>query len=57
MLYVTTRNDGDQYPALRTLGQDRGPDGGAYVPFRLPFFTPEEVENLRELSLCVAGTE
>ena len=56
MLYVTTRNDGDQYPALRTLGQDRGPDGGAYVPFRLPFFTPEEVENLRELSFggCVS---
>lgn len=56
MLYVTTRNEGDQYPSLRALGQERGPDGGAYVPFRLPVFTREEVEGLRELSFggCVA---
>ena len=50
MLYVTTRNTGDQYPALRTLGQNYGPDGGAYVPFCLPFFEREEVEALKEKS-------
>ena len=50
MLYVTTRNSADQYPALRTLGQDYGPDGGAYVPFKLPVFEREEMEALKEKS-------
>lgn len=50
MLYVTTRNTADQYPALRTLGQDYGPDGGAYVPFKLPVFEREEMEALKEKS-------
>lgn len=50
MLYVTTRNEKEQYPALRPLGQDCGPDGGAYAPFRLPVFSREEVEELADLS-------
>ena len=50
MLYVTTRNTGEQYPALRTLGQEKGPDGGAYVPFCLPVFEREEVEALKDKS-------
>lgn len=56
MLYVTTRNEREQYPALRTLGQDFGPDGGAFVPFRLPVFEREEVEALQDMSFgsCVA---
>lgn len=56
MLYVTTRNEREHYPALRTLGRDYGPDGGAYVPFRLPVFSREEVEALRDMSFgtCVA---
>lgn len=56
MLYVTTRNEKEQYPALRPLGQDCGPDGGAYAPFRLPVFSREEVEELADLSFgsCVA---
>ena len=56
MLYVTTRNQQDQYPALRTLGHDRGPDGGAYAPYRLPVFSREAVEGMAELSFggCVS---
>lgn len=56
MLYVTTRNEREQYPALRTLGQNRGPDGGMYTPFRLPVFSREEVEGLKDMSFgtCVA---
>lgn len=56
MLYVTTRNQREQYPALRTLGQDHGPDGGAYVPFWLPCFGRDEVEALQNMSFggCVA---
>ena len=50
MLYVTTRNEKEQYPALRPLGQDCGPEGGAYAPFRLPVFSREEVEELADLS-------
>lgn len=50
MLYVTTRNEKEQYPALRPLGQDCGPNGGAYAPFRLPVFSREEVEELADLS-------
>lgn len=50
MLYVTTRNTAEQYPALRTLGQNRGPDGGAFAPFRLPVFDREEIEGLKDLS-------
>lgn len=58
MLYVTTRSEREQYPALRTLGQDRGPDGGTYVPFHLPVFSREEVEALKDKSFgtCVALT-
>lgn len=50
MLYVTTRNERDLYPALRTLGQNLGPDGGAYVPFSLPVFDREAVEDLKDQS-------
>ena len=55
MLYVTTRNEREQYPALRTLGKDRGPDGGAYVPFRLCRLEREEIESLKDKSFgaCV----
>ena len=58
MLYVTTRNEREQYPSLRTLGQNRGPDGGAFVPFRLPVFGREEIESLKEKSFgsCMALT-
>lgn len=50
MLYMTTRNERDLYPALRTLGQNLGPDGGAYVPFSLPVFDREAVEDLKDQS-------
>lgn len=43
MLYVTTRNDTDAYTAQRVLRDRRGPDGGLFVPFRLPRLSDEEV--------------
>ena len=56
MLYVTTRNDGELYPALRTLGYDRGMDGGAFIPLRLPEFSREDIEALKDKSFgtCLA---
>lgn len=56
MLYVTTRNNRDAFTAQRTLRENRGPDGGMFVPFRAPVFTPEEIEALAEKSFnrCVS---
>ena len=36
MLYITTRNRHDAYTAHRAIHEDRAPDGGSYVPFRMP---------------------
>ena len=56
MLYVTTRNNRDAYTAQRVLRENRGPDGGLYVPFREPVFSREEIDDLKEKSFhqCVA---
>ena len=56
MLYVTTRSDPDAYTARRALLESRGPDGGLYVPFRTPGFTPEEIDALaqKRFNSCVA---
>jgi len=58
VLYVTTRNNLDTYTAYRALTENRGPDGGFYVPFRLPRFSREQIESLikRPFSQCVADT-
>ena len=50
MLYVTTRNNRDAYTPQRALKENRGPDGGLYVPFRDPLFTPEEIAAFAEKS-------
>lgn len=49
VLYVTTRNNTEVYTAQRALMESRGPDGGAYLPFHSPRFTPEEIAGLEEL--------
>lgn len=42
MLYITTRSRRDAYTTQRALRENRGPDGGMYLPFRGPSYTPEE---------------
>lgn len=56
MLYVTTRNNRDAYTAQRVLRENRGPDGGLYLPFREPGFTREEIDALKDKTFnrCVA---
>lgn len=49
MLYVTTRNDRDAYTVHRVLREDRGPDGGLYLPFRMPVFSWEDLEEMAGL--------
>lgn len=56
MLYVTTREKHNAYTVARAIEADRGPDGGFYLPFRMPQYTQEELAELKEKSFaqCVA---
>lgn len=56
MLYATTRNSLDAYTAQRVLQDRRGPDGGFYVPYRIPVFSEKEILSFSEKSFnkCVA---
>ena len=56
MLYVTTRDNRDAYTPQRVLQESRGPDGGLFVPFRLPKLSQQELEELaaRGFNGCVA---
>ena len=46
MLYVTTRDNKDAYTAHRTLQSDLAPDGGFYVPFKLPVLDQRDLERV-----------
>lgn len=50
MLYVTTRNKHDPQTAPRTMNQDRGSDGGLFVPFQMPKFDRDAILALRQKS-------
>jgi len=56
MLYVTTREKYDAQTVTRALMDDRGSDGGLYVPFQMPQFTAQEVAAFADKSFgqCVA---
>ena len=46
MLYVTTRGTQDAFTAYRTTHQDRGPDGGFFVPMQMPVFSQSDILKL-----------
>ena len=48
MLYVTTRDKHDTYTVHFANQGDRGPDGGFYLPFRMPKFEKTELLALQE---------
>lgn len=50
MLYLTSRNKNDAYTAHWALTQDYSPDGGAYVPFKLPELSGEVILALKDKS-------
>lgn len=50
MLYVTTREKYDAFTTARTLADSRGPEGGLYLPYRMPRFSAEELQQLKERS-------
>ena len=52
MLYVTTRNKYDTYTVHKANQSDRGPDGGLFLPFRMPELTKEDVKALTQKPFC-----
>lgn len=46
MLYLSTRNKNDTQTAYKAIHNDFCMDGGLYVPFRLPAYSPEEIADL-----------
>jgi len=56
LLYISTRSRTDSFTAHRALHEDCAPDGGLFIPFRLPVFTKEEIQSLQKKSFgeCVA---
>ena len=50
MLYVTTRVSQDAFTANRALSENRCPEGGFFVPMRLPCFGKEQIAQLAEKS-------
>lgn len=46
MLYVTTRNGLDAYTSHRALTEPIAPDGGNFIPFRLPRYTQDTLSAL-----------
>ncbi len=46
MLYVTTRGVNDAFTAYRAARQDRGPDGGFFVPMLMPVFDRKYIQKL-----------
>ena len=46
MLYVTTRSGKETYTSARALAEDRSPDGGFFVPMRLPQFDKSQIKEL-----------
>lgn len=47
MLYISTRDRNDAFTAARTLNIDCAPDGGLFVPFRLPVLTKDEILEMK----------
>ena len=50
MLYVTTRINADAFTAHRALTENRGPEGGLYLPMRLPELSVDQIRALGEES-------
>ena len=46
MLYLTTRTRNDTFTAARTLSENRAPDGGFFVPMKLPRFDRQQLRRL-----------
>ena len=52
MLYITTRSKHDTYTSNRALREDRAPDGGLFVPFKLPCYDNEQMNTMAQSGFC-----
>ncbi len=52
MLYVSTRNQTDTFTAYRALNEKTAPDGGIYIPYRLPIFSRVELDEIKSQTCC-----
>lgn len=52
MLYVTTRDKSDAYTTPHAFRADRAPDGGFFLPFRMPTFSQQEMEEWKGKSFA-----
>ena len=50
MLYVTTRSSEETYTASKPLSDSRAPDGGFFVPMKMPFFDRQQIKELGKKS-------
>lgn len=57
MLYITTRGQKDAFTAHRALCNDYAPDGGRYIPFKMPEFGQEFLAGLRSMQFGEIVTE
>lgn len=48
MLYTSTRNINDTFTAHRALNEETAPDGGMYVPYRVPVLSPDVLTSMRK---------
>lgn len=48
MLYITTRSKNDPSTAVRTMNQERGSDGGLFVPMRMPELQQADISALKD---------
>ena len=49
MLYVTTRDELTTYTSERAMRERRAPDGGLYIPYRVPRLSAEDLSALRQM--------
>ena len=50
MLYVTTRNKTETYTSYKTLVDSFAPDGGSFLPFKMPVYTEDQILTLKDIS-------
>lgn len=50
MLYLTTRDKFDTHTAYRAMREDRAPNGGFYLPFRMPAYTQDDLSQMKSKS-------
>lgn len=57
MLYATTRSNSNPVTAHRALTDTCAPDGGLYIPYRLPEFTRSEIAALKDKTFGQAAAD